>query len=168
MNPPECFTEEFAFHERNGTLGPCGPVRDAREDPDHYDEIPAPGPEILIPGAFLDQHAAAPGDCPEELAAFLDAARPLLRGQVPVARVDIPVDLLEPLSAYADDRLMTWGLAQDRMAMKAAHILATHARALKRREDERNRPPAEPEPRPGHLSPFCVVDHPGVPYCPPF
>lgn len=35
-------------------------------------------------------------------------------------------------------------------------------------EDEPSRPPAEPEPRPGHHGPFCIVDHPGVLYCPPF
>lgn len=167
MSIPECFTEEFAYHERNGTLAPSGRVRDAREDPDYFDDVP-PGAEVMIPGAFLDQHANAPGNCSDELAAFLQAARPFVHGRPPLARINIPVTLLAPLAEYARDRLMSWNQKQhDVMAMRAAHILACHARGIMRREDELARLAAEPEPRPGH-SPGCIVDHPSVPYCPPF
>lgn len=33
---PACFSDEFAYHERNGTLPPDGPVADARADYDPY------------------------------------------------------------------------------------------------------------------------------------
>ena len=59
MGVPECFSEEYAYHERNGTLPPYGgPVRDAREDIDWPDpEPPRPPCEGPPTHAFLGMPA---------------------------------------------------------------------------------------------------------------
>ncbi|WP_331762494.1 hypothetical protein OG612_45535 (plasmid) [Streptomyces sp. NBC_01527] len=63
MSVPECFTEEFAYLERRGLLGPSGPVRDAREDNDSY--FPEPSEPS---GVDAEPSVAAPASaagCPE-------------------------------------------------------------------------------------------------------
>lgn len=172
--PPECFTEEFAHHERHGTLAPWGPVRDARADPD-YDE-PAPvGPSVIIPGVFLDAHALDPQAAPEELRTLLDDARKRMYGtNVPGsvrAVVEVPYELLGPLAAYADERMFAW-VHTERHACRAAAVFCNHVNGHIRREGERREEQAaaavDTAPnRPGHNA-WCDIEHPGVAYCPPF
>lgn len=57
MGAPACFSEEYAFHERNGTLPPySGPVYpDYGSDAyDHYDDPEPPQPCQGPPPAFAD------------------------------------------------------------------------------------------------------------------
>lgn len=138
---PECFSDEFAHHERHGTLPPStwaqfdADERASRDAVDYPEPEPV-GPEVIIPGPFLDAHEERPTDCPEPVAAFLTDARLWVTGRSPRAKVECPVDLLQPLADYAESRILAAEERPHPLAIRASHVLATHVRSIIRREEQ--------------------------------
>ncbi|MFF9786342.1 hypothetical protein [Streptomyces nigrescens] len=137
--PPECFTEEYAFYERRGYIPWGGPVYpDAREDPDPTPFPPEPvGPEVIIPGVFLDAHATAPGAVSDALRTLLADAQHRVFGTTPRAVVEVPTGLLEQLAAYADNRLFVWDRRTQNLACRSAGVLGAHVRGVLAQEKRR-------------------------------
>ncbi|MFF3788188.1 hypothetical protein [Streptomyces sp. NPDC001933] len=148
---PEAFTPEDAAQEweddrtrigRDDVPEPYVDIRipycwddwDKWDDWDDWDDAePERGPEVRIPGIFLEMHAAAPQAAPEAVRTLLHGVENLLQGRSPHARIEVPESLLGPLADYADERCTTWHHGgADTSAVQAANALARHVRGHQR------------------------------------